>query len=491
MKIILKHRSLKRWTEYASDILGHNLCPWVSPDNLRMYYHNESGNVFKLMLSERYSVYESWPVGESIEEINCLGSKIQGPALTEDELTIFFDASDISGGKGGYDIWMASRPDKYSDFTHCRNLYEINTDYGEHVPFVSSNGLELYFSSNRNGQQQLFKATRSSLTETFGNIEHLSQFDTRGENITQPCLAYDGSELYFMKAQAEDRSTRDIYVSYYYPNAIYVDAINGDDSNNGMSPQTAFATIQNGVNVAPEDYTILVSPGIYTERIDFNGKAITIQGQAVSDGIPVLEAPDDFAVTFADNEGPDSVLKNFVIRNSNTAVFIASSSPTIRNVTIVDNIYGIRAYAGANPGISNCIFCNNLYGDLSNCISRYSLTTEEGEGNIFADPLFVDPDNGDYHLRSERGRYWPEHNVWVLDNATSPCVDAGDPMDDPSNEPIPNGGFINMGTYGGTRYASMSEKPWPEPDVNHDGIIDTLDLEELVNQWLAAAGWIE
>ena len=105
--------------------------------------------------------------------------------------------------------------------------------------------------------------------------------------------------------------------------------------------------------------------------------------------------------------------------------------------------------------------------------------------------MFVDPDNGDYHLRSERGRYWPEHNVWVLDNATSPCVDAGDPMDDPSNEPIPNGGFINMGTYGGTRYASMSEKPWPEPDVNHDGIIDTLDLEELVNQWLAAAGWIE
>ena len=34
----------------------------------------------------------------------------------------------------------------------------------------------------------------------------------------------------------------------------------------------------------------------------------------------------------------------------------------------------------------------------------------EGSGNISADPLFVDPGNGDYHL-----------------TADSPCVDAGDP----------------------------------------------------------------
>ena len=24
------------------------------------------------------------------------------------------------------------------------------------------------------------------------------------------------------------------------------------------------------------------------------------------------------------------------------------------------------------------------------------------------DPLFADADNGDYHLRSQRGRYWPQ-----------------------------------------------------------------------------------
>jgi hypothetical protein len=79
--------------------------------------------------------------------------------------------------------------------------------------------------------------------------------------------------------------------------------------------------------------------------------------------------------------------------------------------------------------------------------------------------LFVDPDNDDYHLRSERGRYWPEHDVWVLDKVTSPCIDGGDPTMDPSYEPMPNGGLLNMGAYGGTPYAGMSEIPCSSPDA--------------------------
>jgi hypothetical protein len=100
------------------------------------------------------------------------------------------------------------------------------------------------------------------------------------------------------------------------------------------------------------------------------------------------------------------------------------------------------------------------------------------------DPLFVDPENGDYHLRSERGRYWPEHDVWVLDDVTSPCVDVGDPSMGPVNERMPNGGRINMGAYGGTPYASMSE--WPiAGDLNRNGIVDLSDLVVFCEQWLA------
>jgi hypothetical protein len=79
----------------------------------------------------------------------------------------------------------------------------------------------------------------------------------------------------------------------------------------------------------------------------------------------------------------------------------------------------------------------------------------EGEGNIDANPLFVDPNSGDYHLKSQAG-HWDPNDGWVKDDVTSPCIDAGDPNSDYSAETWPHGGRINMGAYGGTREASMS-----------------------------------
>ena len=201
--------------------------------------------------------------------------------------------------------------------------------------------------------------------------------------------------------------------------------------------------------------------------------------------------PDDFAVIFISNEGSDSVLKNFVIKNCLTAILIVGSSPTISNVTIVDNLYGIKAIGQTNPDISSCIFWNNLQGDISGCESRYSLATQEGEGNIYVDPMFANPEVGDYHLKSKRGRYWSEHHVWVLDKVSSQCIDTGDPWAYLAEEPLPNGEVINMGAYGGTKYASLSEISPIEPDFNRDGIVDELDLSDLVEEWITVSGWVE
>jgi hypothetical protein len=101
-----------------------------------------------------------------------------------------------------------------------------------------------------------------------------------------------------------------------------------------------------------------------------------------------------------------------------------------------------------------------------------------GDGNIDADPCFaapghwvdganpkivVDPSyanaawvEGDYHLKSQAGRWGPAGEDWVLDEVTSPCIDAGDPNSPVGDEPQPNGGRINLGAYGGTAEASKS-----------------------------------
>jgi hypothetical protein len=88
-----------------------------------------------------------------------------------------------------------------------------------------------------------------------------------------------------------------------------------------------------------------------------------------------------------------------------------------------------------------------------------------GQGNIDVNPLFVTPGTwtdpnayvlGDLHLKSKAGHWNPRTCTWVLDDATSPCIDAGDPNAAFNLEPMPNGGWVNLGAYGNTTEASKS-----------------------------------
>ncbi len=317
---------------------------------------------------------------------------------------------------------------------------------------------------------------------TFKGIQPNSTYDpgtlAMGTTYYWRIDEFDGAEWY--EGNVWSFTTAGIPQGVIY----YVDGTNGSDDNDGLSPETPFATIQKGIDSAQDGYqpvppprrgpavlatpampvTILVYPGVYREAINFLGKAVTLQS---AEDAAILEAPEDFAVSFYMGEGPESTLKNFVIRNSFMGIFIAGSSPTITNVTVVNNKYGIDAYVGAEPNVSNSIFWHNRGDDLFGCQARHSCIQRggQGEGNIDINPLFAGPDAGDYHLRSERGRYWPKHDVWVLDKVTSPCIDAGDPGADYSNELTPNGGRINMGAYGGTAYASMSEMECIDGDI--------------------------
>ena len=122
-----------------------------------------------------------------------------------------------------------------------------------------------------------------------------------------------------------------------------------------------------------------------------------------------------------------------------------------QKIVVKNNIIGMNKGYGIN-GPFETIAYNNIW---NNSMGSYNRATP-GIGNIHEDPLFADPGGGDFHLKSEYGRWDPELGKWVYDSVTSPCIDAGDPGDDYSNEPEPNGGRINMGAYGNTPEASRS-----------------------------------
>lgn len=93
---------------------------------------------------------------------------------------------------------------------------------------------------------------------------------------------------------------------------------------------------------------------------------------------------------------------------------------------------------------NNCFYDNDS-SDYQNAI----LTTD-----IYIDPLFADPVNYDYHLKSTDDRM--SDSGWVLGAVTSPLIDAGHSTSDYSNEPESKGNRINIGLYGNTAEASKS-----------------------------------
>jgi PKD repeat protein len=148
-------------------------------------------------------------------------------------------------------------------------------------------------------------------------------------------------------------------------------------------------------------------------------------------------------------------------------------SMNITNNVIYGSTYdGIKMTTERAAGImTNNIITNNggyginhlegnlthSYNDLwGNTLGSYNNATA-GTCDISADPLFVDSANGDFYLKSTGGRW--NGSTWATDDVTSPCIDAGDPASDYSNEPEPNGKRINIGAYGNTQEASKSPPP--------------------------------
>ncbi len=185
------------------------LGPWVSPDNLRMYYHDE-GASWTMKVSTRASVSDPWTPGTTIPGLSSFTNP-DAPKLSEDELTIVFNAKNAPGGMGDWDIYIATRPNISSPFDNIRNLSEINSSAIDDDPFLTPDGLTLYFASTRNGSWQLFKATRASRSEPFGNLEHLSFFDS-SYGVTSPFLSADGSTIFFAKGMSSSGFC-DIYFS--------------------------------------------------------------------------------------------------------------------------------------------------------------------------------------------------------------------------------------------------------------------------------------
>ena len=300
--------------------------------------------------------------------------------------------------------------------------------------------------------------------------------------------------------------------------------------------------IQYAINDARDGDEIVVPEDVYEESISLGGKNVTVRSSDPNDPVivaaTVINGIEGAAVvTLQAGEDANCALSGLTITGGDVGVYCSGATPTISNCVIAANAGpGVKAWNFSNPTIiassivdnagdgvevsfgrgitshvtiiNTTIVGNSGAGILSgivtvaNSIIYYNdgdqiagdatVTYSDvqggypGQGNLDCDPCFADPCNGDYHLKSENGRWHPLSQSWVFDDVTSLCIDGGDPASEWRAELWPHGECINMGRYGGTPEASMSRSPAGNAaDLDLDNDVDFRDFDDFVDKWRA------
>ena len=245
-------------------------------------------------------------------------------------------------------------------------------------------------------------------------------------------------------------------------------------------------TIQSAIDAAYDADTVLVAPGTYFENLDFKGKTICLTSSNGAHETHLMPAtPDSLHIVLVSGEGPGTEISGFTISGSSAegALYFEGDA----NARIHDNIF--HSFAGGSSVVrvkdATVAVDHNLFFDnLGACISQFgwgfvsvlnntmddnglgmwvligeannntitnssgtgiegfdvvdynivwnnnpdfSIYGERGCNNISADPMYADPDNGDYSLLPG-----------------SPCIDLGDP-DPQYNDP--DGSTCDIGAF--------------------------------------------
>lgn len=125
---------------------------------------------------------------------------------------------------------------------------------------------------------------------------------------------------------------------------------------------------------------------------------------------------------------------------------------TIKNAIFWGNAPGKDIAANCISGCDRAKINVSFSNVQTNHVSSGGIKVTFGEGITSVDPLFVDPANQDFHLRSTKG-HWTATG-YQPDEADSPALAVGDPQSPVKDNPERAGTRTELGAYGNSAQAS-------------------------------------
>jgi len=244
--------------------------------------------------------------------------------------------------------------------------YTVMCDSLSHAPTSWS------FEGSRDGQNWEVIDTQSNVS--WSAVGELKQFPVSN---TKPYLYYRINVMSVVgNAHVSIRQfylyrDADIFTEYGTATSYYVDQQNGNDNNDGLTPSTAWATLNKAViTVKPklnDTVFVYIAPGIYRESLSFTGS----------------ELPDDKVVFYGDSEclyftdgRPGAVIISGYNADEQTPIgitFVSYGSVILKNIEIHSPYEGV-----VGPYLENCKIWAGLNGIIG---SPYIKNCEVYAGN--------------------------------------------------------------------------------------------------------------
>ena len=193
--------------------------PRISSDGLSLYFTSDRSGGFgerDLWVAKRTSTEDQWEPATNLGPTVNSSDHDWSPSISTDGLTLYFCSWLRPGGYGKFDIWQTVRPTVNDEWGTPENLGSpINTPYQDSMPWISADGLEIYFNSNRIGdpdQCHLYVSKRATKTDTWSEPVNLGVLNS-AYSEADPSLSADGLTMFFSSTRPSGFGESDLYVT--------------------------------------------------------------------------------------------------------------------------------------------------------------------------------------------------------------------------------------------------------------------------------------
>lgn len=189
--------------------------PSISADGLKLYFMSNrqgSSEDRDIWVTRRTAKNEDWSTPVNLGPTVNTSFKDCCPNISTDGLSLFFFSD--RPGSGGWDIWVTTRTTEKDKWAIPTNLGPIvNSSALENAPSISKNGLWLFFSSDRPGGsngQDLWLTTRTTVSGPWSTPVNLGLKVNSLCKDSGPDISKDGRTLYF-SSDRPGKGKRDLW----------------------------------------------------------------------------------------------------------------------------------------------------------------------------------------------------------------------------------------------------------------------------------------